>query len=195
MPAEIDAKILAAARRGDERALTMLIDHYKSLVYTLAYRVVNDHQEAEDVAQDVFIKVIANLRRFRGDSKFSVWLYRIVYNTALNRLRKKPLLAEPLRESEGDELPPPEIVDVEHPGYLTIALERRALIRRAVAGLPAEYRVAVTCYYLDDLSYNEVSDVMGVPLGTVKTYLWRAKQMLRRILQRREFDGMRMESL
>ena len=184
MPAEIDAATLTAARRGDQDALTRLVEHYKSLVYTLAYRVVNNPQDAEDVAQDVFIKVVANLKRFRGDSKFSVWLYRIVYNTALNRLKKRSLLVEPLPTEEGEEAKQPEMVDARHPAGLAVGAERRAMVREAVGKLPRDYRVAVTCYYLDELSYNEIADVMGVPLGTVKTYLSRAKESLRKHLQR-----------
>ena len=184
MPAEIDAAVLAAAQRGDDRALTQLIEHYQSLVFTLAYRVVNDSHEAEDVSQDVFIKVAKNLHRFQGDSKFSVWLYRIVYNAAINRLKKKPRIAEPLVDGEGEEATVRETLDLENPSGLALAAERRALVRRAVEKLPQDFRVAVTCYYFDELSYNEIADVMGVPLGTVKTYLSRAKESLRKHLQR-----------
>ncbi len=191
MPAEIDAETLAAARRGDDRALGRLIEHYKSYVYTLAYRVVRDSHEAEDVAQETFIKVVSNLRRFRGDAKFSVWLYRVVYNTAINRLKKKPLVAEPLLNEEGDEVRLAEGTDAEHPARVALSVERRAMVRRAVEKLPQEYRVAVTCYYLDELSYNEIADVMGVPLGTVKTYLSRSKDALRKILSRGEFGDLK----
>lgn len=182
--AEIDAATLATARQGDHYALARLIDHYKSLVFTLAYRVVGDEHEAEDVAQEVFIKVVANLRRFRGDSKLSVWLYRVVYNTALNRLKKRMPRAQPLTNEEGEWMPMPELIEEQNPATTVAEAERRAVVRRAVERLPKEYREAVTCYYLKQLSYNEIALVMGVPLGTVKTYLSRAKQALRRILER-----------
>jgi RNA polymerase sigma-70 factor (ECF subfamily) len=167
--------------RLDHRtAFTELVDRYKDRIFWLIQRMVGTG-EAEDLTQEVFIRMYQALPRFRGESKFSTWIYRIAHNLCLSELRKRGRRGDHLSwEEEGDEK-----IHWQLPAAaegLAEEIERWDLgekVRNHVQALPAPYREVLTLHYMHELRYEEIAEVMSVPLGTVKTYLHRAKRRLR----------------
>ena len=170
---ESDTELVARARRGDETAFEQLVLRHQRYAFNLAYRVIGNYAEAEDVTQEAFVRAWRGLPGFRGQARFATWLYRIVYNLCLNRLprlRRELLQAEPLEEAVVDLAPaPPDVFEVQ---------ERLAFLHEELNRLPAKYRLVLTLRYLQDLSYAEIAAALDVPMGTVKTHLHRARQLL-----------------
>ena len=168
-----DAELVARARRGDEAAFEQLVLGHQRYAFNLAYRVIGNYAEAEDVTQEAFVRAWRGLPGFRGQARFATWLYRIVYNLCLNRLprlRQELLQAEPLEEAVVNPAPaPPDVFEVQ---------ERLAFLHDELNRLPAKYRLVLTLRYLQDLSYAESAAALDVPMGTVKTHLHRARRLL-----------------
>jgi RNA polymerase sigma-70 factor (ECF subfamily) len=185
-----DQELIAMALAGDQDSYRVLVDRYSSLVYTVALRIVGDEDDADDVAQETFVRAYRALGRFRGDSKFSSWVYRIAVNRALTHLkrrRRRPMTIE-LSEAPRAQSEMSSRRVEENPGQLVLDEEFRAQVREAVARLPAQYRAAITLFYLEEKSYKEVAGILGVPMGTLKTHLHRARSMLREILEGRHLE-------
>ena len=169
------------ARRGDKEAFALLINTHKNLVYNLALGILKDRQEAEDLTQEVFLRVYENLRLFRGKSRFSVWLSKVTYNMALNRLKALKRLPIPLEEEKSmtasliKEAPNSPLAQIEEK-------ERREILREAFSRLPEIYQLPIMLRYMQGLSVSEVAEVLNLPEGTVKTRLARARKILRRKL-------------
>jgi len=178
---ESDAEMVARARRGDEAAFEQLVLRHQRYAFNLAYRVIDNYAEAEDVTQEAFVRAWRGLPGFRGQARFATWLYRIVYNLCLNqlpRLRQELLQAEPLEEAVVNPAPaPPDVFEVQ---------ERLAFLHDELNRLPAKYRLVLTLRYLQDLSYAEIAAALDVPMGTVKTHLHRARRLLTERLRRWE---------
>jgi len=178
---ESDAELLARTRRGDEVAFEQLVLRHQRYAFNLAYRVLGDYAEAEDVTQEAFVRVWRGLSGFRGQARFTTWLYRIVHNLCLNRLpglRRELLQTEPLEEVLADSDPSPaELFD---------AQERLAFLHAQLDRLPGKYRLVLTLRYLQHLSYDEIAAALDVPMGTVKTHIHRARQLLRERLRQWE---------
>jgi RNA polymerase sigma-70 factor (ECF subfamily) len=171
--------LVRRAQRGDEDAFATLVTRHQRYVYNLAYRLLRERQEAEDLTQEAFLRAWRGLGGFRGDSRFTTWLYRIVTNLCCNRLSG---LRRQLAQVDAeclDGLPSPTALD---PPAAVEAAEQRAYVQRQVAALPAKYRLVVTLFYLQGFSYREMSEVLDLPLGTVKTHLFRARERLKRQL-------------
>jgi len=150
--------------------------------------------DAEDVAQETFIRAHAALARFRGDSKFSSWLYRIAVNRSLTHAKRRARRPEPVDLGPGAEGLAAVAQDRSpDPAQLVLDDEFRRRVRRAVAELPPRYRAAVTLFYLEEKDSNEVAEVLGIPVGTLKTHLHRARAMLRSALAREHDEGGRDE--
>lgn len=168
--------LIQRAKLGDSAAFEMLVDQHAIYVYNLALRVVKNPQEAEDMAQEAFLNAWRGLKRFREDAKFSTWLYRIVTNVCYNRLPKlkRELTSLPIdevaEETSREQLP----VDM---AYLSVELG--ATIHQAIAELPESYSLLIALRHLQGMNYNEIADVTGMPLGTVKTGIFRARKLLR----------------
>lgn len=153
---------------------------YEGYVYNLALRVVGDPTEAEDLAQQAFVRAWRGLPRFRSEAKFSTWLYRIVTNLCYNRLpHMKADLNALIADEEALNLPD-ERQQVES-GLL--ASELREALHREIAALPESYRLLLTLRHLQELSYEEIARVTGMPVGTVKTGIFRARRRLREALE------------
>jgi RNA polymerase sigma-70 factor (ECF subfamily) len=178
---ESDAELVARARRGDEAAFEQLVLRHQRYAFNLAYRVIGNYAEAEDVTQEAFVRAWRGLPGFWGQARFATWLYRIVYNLCLNRLprlRRELLQAEPLEEAAVNPAPaPPDVFEVQ---------ERLAFLHDELNRLPAKYRLVLTLRYLQDLSYAEIAAALDVPMGTVKTHLHRARRLLTERLHRWE---------
>lgn len=174
-----DQSIIDAILNGDTKSYTTLVNRYKDLVFTLALRMLKNREEAEEVAQDAFIKAFKSLERFKGDSKFSTWIYKITYNTCLDKLKKnkKHFNDRPIDAYTEYKL---ETIDnaLEH----MIAEEKTALIRRCVNKLSSENSYLITLYYFDELSLDEISAIIGIKANAVKVKLFRARKKLAVIL-------------
>lgn len=150
-----------------------MVDKHKSYAYALALRVVNNHEDAQEVAQDAFIKAYTNIGAFKGDAKFSTWLYRIVFNTAISRKRKKKLAETNIEQASG-------VFDA---GSLSSSdqlsmQERKMWINRAVEQLPEDDAFLITLYYFQELTLEEIEKITGFAPGNVKVKIFRARKKL-----------------
>jgi len=183
---EKDRKLIRAFQRGDKTAFDALVRKHKDKVFNLCYRFLGDRQEANDSAQDAFIKVYRSLKKFRLESAFSTWLYRLVANTCKNRLtslayrqKKKTIrLSNPGDMEDGQ--PSMEIRDESPSPINGLEMKERAmLIQEAIGSLPTDKRTVVVLHDIEGLSYEEVSKITGLNMGTVKSRLSRARLALR----------------
>jgi RNA polymerase sigma-70 factor (ECF subfamily) len=179
-----DAALVASALRGSQAGWRELVVRFERPVYTLILRMVRDPAVAEDLAQEVFVKAFRHLATYDPERKLASWLFKIAHNTTIDHLRRGVVETVPLapldgdRDGGGDLLAVLADASTEDP---QAAVERRAMARaleRAIAGLRGEYREAVVLRYVEGLSYQEICDVLGLPLGTVKTNLHRARKEL-----------------
>lgn len=162
---------------GDRASFRSIVEEYGGMVSHIVFRMVQDESEREDLAQEVFLRVYQSLDGFEFRSKMSTWIARIAYNTCLNFLgRKRPALLE-------DEVPDGGGVDafpsgLPAPDAAAHRVEVAEILEREIQRLPVKHRTALTLYHLHGLSYEEIGEAMGLPDGTVKSYLFRARQEL-----------------
>lgn len=171
--------LVRQAQTGDTDAFEALVNRHAQLVYNLALRTLNNPQEAEDIAQETFVRVWKGLPQFRAESRFSTWLYRITTNLCYNRL---PRLKDELAALHPDESL--MLADGRLPietGLLTAELCDH--IFSAIDDLPDSYRLLIALRHLQGMSYAEIARVTDMPLGTVKTGIFRARRLLRQALQ------------
>jgi RNA polymerase sigma-70 factor (ECF subfamily) len=183
-----DAEFVRRAQAGNSDAFATLVERHQGFVYNLALRVIGSPQEAEDLAQEAFVRAWLALPNFRGQAQFRTWLYRIVTNLCYNRLPglRRELLAA--GEDGLDEIPASPWWEAD-PATSAEAQEQRAYLHQQIDCLPPSYRLLVTLRYQDGLSYEEIARLANMPLGTVKTGLFRAKAQLRQALQLYEEAG------
>jgi RNA polymerase sigma-70 factor (ECF subfamily) len=167
--------LLERCRAGDENAFQELVDRYKGLVFALIARTVQDRSRAEDLAQDVFLRVHRGLPYFRGEARLSTWIYRIVANVCVQDSSR------PATVSLDDERAAPAVPSAADRQFGDFELRDR--LEKAIARLPANYRLLIAAHYLDGVQYEDLAAALALPLGTVKTQLYRAKQQLRRMLE------------
>jgi RNA polymerase sigma factor (sigma-70 family) len=172
--------IVARILKGDTSAFAQLVDQYKDLVFTLAFRMLKNREEAEEVSQDVFIKVFKSLRSFKGDSKLSTWVYRVTYNCCLDQLKKNKnhMLEVPINEYNYNKI---DSIDNALEGL--IKEEKQGLIRTCVSKLPEDSCAIITLFYFDELSLDEISGITGIESNTVKVKLCRARKKLAKIME------------
>lgn len=176
-----DAFLVEQCRAGDEEACEALVRQYQERVFALISRMTGDPDRVEDIAQEVFLKAFRSLKSFRGGSRFYTWLYRITVNTVLNTMRSQGRRQETSLDAlEGFEVQAD--ADME-PAEVTARLELARRVREAIDQLEEPYRVIVYLRELEDLSYEEIAQVVELPVGTVKSRLFRARQHLKGLLQ------------
>ena len=185
-----DADVAALAKEGREPAFRELVRRYERPVFSLIFRMVRDRELAEDLAQDTFIKVLNNIDRYRPEFKLSSWLFKIANNVTIDHLRKRQLAtvsldgsphAQSAAEAQATSL------EVESRGETALeAIESRELgsaIERAIGKLRPEYRSCILLRHVEGRSYEEIAATLDLPLGTVKTYIHRARHELREALE------------
>ena len=180
---DTEQALIQRARTGDQEAFAALVTEHQRYVYNLALRVLKSEEEALDLAQETFVRAWTALPNFRGQSQFRTWLYRIVTNLCYNRL---PYLRRSLNELGDDvisELPETDHVS-DNPAYRSEARELRSYLHKAIDDLDEHYRLLISLRYQNELSYEEIASTLNLPLGTVKTGLFRAKEQLRRALEK-----------
>jgi RNA polymerase sigma-70 factor (ECF subfamily) len=173
-----DEEILALFRAGyRDKAFRALVDIHGKTVYNVALFTLNDESMAEDVTQEAYIKIYRNLEKFKGDSKLSTWMYRIVKNSCYDAAKKRRFV--PKDDIEEMELRDP---DAFSPDEDALIHWRQEELRDAVERLPVNQRLAITLYYFQDKSYEDIAAIMGLSLNTLKSHLHRAKASLAQAL-------------
>jgi RNA polymerase sigma-70 factor, ECF subfamily len=185
-----DDALVAALREGAEQAYEILIERFQQPVYNLVYRLMDDPSESSDVVQEVFLKIFRNIGSFKGNSSLKTWIYRIAFNEAYNHRR---WFTRHKRHEIGLETQEDESLsyrDVLHdPGRsafdIVSDIEMHSLIEEALGELNPAFRAAVVLRDIEDLSYEEISEVLDVSLGTVKSRILRGREALKRVLAER----------
>lgn len=170
--------LLRRLRRGDARAFAQLVDYYKDMVINLVSRMLGKPTDAEDLAQEVFLRVWKGLPKFRGDAKLSTWIYRITINLCIAHGKTARARAQFLPADEPAIWVHPHMHTKADNPYAEEA-PLKAKLAELIPQMPEKYRTAITLYYLKNLSYLEIGEIMDVPMGTVKSHLFRAKVWLR----------------
>jgi len=172
-----ESALIERCRTGDDIAFGELVDRYRNLVYAMVYRMVSDRSQTDDLAQEVFLKVHRGLPYFRGEARLSTWIYRIVANVCAQarsrRVREVPL-------DPDDEDRPQRRLGVTDAAFADLELRDR--LEKAIAQLPDNYQLLVAAHYLDGIQYEALAEALDIPIGTVKTHLYRAKRRLRELL-------------
>ncbi len=172
---ESDLELVKRAKKGSADAFSELVERHQQLVYNLAYRYMRDANLADDMAQEAFLKGFRLLKGFRGDCAFSTWMYRVTSSVCLTEIAR--------RKKRGE-----VELDVNHGGsYEDGKVEARdsaEIIRRCVTQLPERYATIVTMYYLQEMAYDEIASAMEIPIGTLKTWMFRARKELRTLVEK-----------
>ncbi|GIV05976.1 MAG: RNA polymerase sigma factor [Fimbriimonadales bacterium] len=182
-----DEVLIERFKEGDEHAFDLLVRRYEQKVYQLAYRLTNNPDDAADVAAETFLRMYNSLKRFRGDAQLSTWLYRVVSNVFFDfRKRESRHQHIPLEIQTEDSEEPMELpVEDESVDIMGHALqqEQRRVLMEVIQQLPEYQRVMVVLFHIEERSYEEIAQILGLPLGTIKSRLNRARTALRQLLE------------
>ena len=181
MTREEESRIVQKVLRGDVNAFEKLVLEYEKSVYNIALRMTGNSEDASDMTQEAFIKAYNSLQSFRGDSKFSVWLYRIATNVCLDFLRsrsRKPTVSLSVEDNEGEEVQLNVADESQSPELLLDRQMTRESVRRGLETLSPEYRQILLLREIQGLSYDEISQALGLDVGTVKSRIFRARKKL-----------------
>lgn len=178
-----DGELVRTAVSGREAAFEELVRRYQRPIASYVYRMVGDYDAALDLTQEVFIKVYNSLSRYRSEFKFSTWIYKIAHNTAIDHLRRHTV-RDQIMTANGDGPRSESAIESRRltPEQESEREERRSEIESVVQSLPAAYRELIVLRHSHDLSYDEIAEVTGLPLGTVKNRLFRAREAMRDLL-------------
>jgi len=178
-----ESSLIQRAQRGDHDAFAALVEAHQRYIYNLALRVVKDENEALDLTQETFVRAWTALPNFKGQSQFRTWLYRIVTNLCYNRLPNLRRSLNDLGDDVMEEIPESKF---NAPAQEFESNETRRHLYQAIDALDANYQLLITLRYQHELSYDEIASTLNLPLGTVKTGIFRAKEQLRKSLARLE---------
>ncbi len=181
-----DQRLIVLVKQGDKKAFDELVIKYQQRIIQLVARYVRDRSEAQDVAQEAFIKAYKALPNFRGDSAFYTWLYRIAVNTAKNYLvsRARRSSDHEVEASDAENFEGAfRLKEADTPEHLLLSEEIRETIQRAIEGLPEELKRAIRYRELDGMSYEEIAQKMECPVGTVRSRIFRAREAVDKILE------------
>lgn len=181
-----EKRLIKKIKKGDHQAFAEMVDKYKNSVYVICLRMVGNRQEAEDLSQETFLRAYRYIGQFDMERKFSTWLFRIATNLSIDYLRRRKLGVSLDAEIPGTEglsleaMLPDE--DVPLPDEQTVRNEQERMVQQEIEHLPEKYRTAVVLKYIEDLSLKEISDIMEIPVATVKTRIHRGREILRKYL-------------
>lgn len=184
-----EKRLLKMAEKGDRQAFAELVELYKDKVYSLAYRMLGNSQDAEDIAQETFMRVYANLHRFDDQYKISTWIYRIANNLCIDLIRKRKVRRNQfsfdaeITGTDGLDLYDTIHDDDPSPEQQLITSELQNKVKDAILSLSPKYRTIMILKYIEDLSLQEISDIVGLPVATVKTRVHRGREALRKKLR------------
>ena len=188
-PPSHDASLALSAARGDRKAFTRLVEENKRSVYGLCLRLLADPEEARDAAQEAFTRAFASIESYDLEQPFAPWILRIARNLCLDTLRRRiPVRARVELDAEEEDGPSRELADTssERADDAMQKAQTRQALEQAVAELPPNYREVVHLFHVEQLSYKQIAATMGIPMGTVMTWLHRARSQLRTLLEGQE---------
>ena len=177
-----DILLVAASKNGDQEAFAQLVQRYQRLVFNLVYRMLQQYEEATEITQETFLAAWQGLPSFRGDARFPTWLYRIAYNCSLKQLelrKRDRALQVALEENKTLE----NANEEQRENAELDAHERQILIQEHLSHLPAKYRIVLILRHLQEMTYEEMAEILTMPIGTIKTHLFRARNLLKDRLQ------------
>lgn len=181
-----NSELIKKAIEGDESAYRSLLENYRGAIFNLLYKMVRNKEETEDLVQEAFMKAFSALPSFNEEYAFSTWLYKIAINNCIDHMRKKRLktysINKPVQSKDGElgrEFPDTSM----SPDKSILTKERSSLIEAAIAELPENYKVAIILRHTEEKSYEEISQILNIPLGTVKARIFRAREMLKKKLK------------
>ena len=191
-PDAIEQRLIERLVARDERAFNELVRAYERRVFALVLRMIGNHAEAEDLAQEVFVQVFKAIGSFRGDSKLSTWVYRIAVNLCKNRskyLRVRHAGQEEELEAVAERLPLGQashanVGQIERPDEAVAGKQVEAIVQRAILAIEPDFRECLVLRDVEELSYEEIGEITSLPPGTVKSRIHRARAMLREIVER-----------
>lgn len=173
-------------KKGDQEAFEDVVAFYQHKVYQICYRMLGNVHEAEDIAQEAFIRAFINIDSYDEQRKFSTWLYRIATNLAIDRLRKKKpdyYLDAEVKGTEGLTMYSQLAAEQALPEEEVESLELQSYIQKEIMALPPKYRSVIALRYLDEMPLSEISEILDIPIGTVKTRIHRGREALRKRLR------------
>lgn len=172
-----DAGLVAEAATGNREAFDIIVERHRRAVYQVCYRFMNNHEDANDLAQDAFVRAWKGLKNFKGQAALSTWLYRIAVNVCLNRVSMKTAVTEPIESTE-------HMADarIEGAQHKMLREERAVAVRNAIASLPEKQRAALVLRTYHELSHQEIADMLGSSAGAVKANFFHALNNLKKIL-------------
>lgn len=177
----LDEELVKKCLSGEDAAFEVLVKRYEKQIFSLAYRLCGDYDEAGDLAQEAFLHIYRVLNKFSDDRKFFPWMYRVAHNVCVNTLAKRPKETVPVEDFAGLDFGEESRVDSPEQSFLQ--QETGDMIRGAISELPENYRLPVMYRFLEDLSYQEIADKLDVPVSTIETRLFRGRQMLQKKLK------------
>ncbi|MHC4942139.1 MAG: sigma-70 family RNA polymerase sigma factor [Planctomycetota bacterium] len=187
-----EKELVTLARKGDKAAFEGLVGLFQDRVYNLSFRLTGDRERAWDLSQDAFLRAFAAIKSFKGASAFFTWIYRIVLNLHMNqesslgrKMEKRSFSMDLPDREDGKSRWANQMPDGsgEEPGEETLRKEREQAVQEAIAALPVDYRQAILLRDMEGLSYEEIAELLSIPIGTVRSRLYRAREELRRRLK------------
>ena len=171
-------RLVTASKAGNQDAFAVLVQRHQRRVFNLVYRMLQQYEEANEVTQDTFLAAWQGLSSFRGDARFSTWLHRIAYNCALKQIEQRN------RDTALQMAIQAETVDTDERVGVELEIhDRQALVREHISSLPAKYRIVLVLRHLQDMTYEEMAEILTMPIGTIKTHLFRARNLLKERLE------------
>jgi RNA polymerase sigma-70 factor, ECF subfamily len=173
-----DAQLVKASQHGDQDAFAFLVQRHQRLVFNMVLRMLQDYEEASEITQEAFLAAWQGLPSFRGEARFATWLYRITYNCALKQLERHKWERSLQAAMEAEQI----LEGVNKQNQVEDMLElraRQAIVREQIEKLPAKYRMVLILRHLHEKTYEEMADILTMPIGTIKTHLFRARSLLK----------------
>jgi len=181
-----DEELIQRVCAGETKQFAVLVERYQNKAFTLAMRFLKNREDAEEATQDAFVRAYRALKNFQGSSAFGTWLYRIVYNCSMTKLSARKDVFQSLDQDNDEDDAPQRELAIE-PSMVDASYEQaetKAVIRGAINNLPEHYRMILTLFYLEELRYEEICEMTKLPMGTIKTQLYRARAMLQKIISK-----------
>ncbi|GAC1384631.1 MAG: sigma-70 family RNA polymerase sigma factor [Ktedonobacteraceae bacterium] len=173
-----EVRLVASSKKGDQDAFAQLVQQHQRRVFNLVFRMLQQYDEANEVTQETFLAAWQGLPSLRGDARFSTWLYRIAYNCALKQLeqRKRDIALQIVVQTEQ------VVANIGQENRVDAELEahaRQSLVHEQLSQLPAKYRIVLVLRHLQEMTYEEMAEILTMPIGTIKTHLFRARNLLK----------------
>ncbi|HEX6110163.1 MAG TPA: sigma-70 family RNA polymerase sigma factor [Ktedonobacteraceae bacterium] len=177
-----DALLVDASKQGDQDAFAQLVQRYQRRIFNLVFRMLQQYDEAAEITQETFLAAWQGLPSFRGDARFPTWLYRIAYNCSLKQLeqRKRDRALQAAMQAEQVLM---HVDDGQRADAELEAHDRQTMLQEQLSNLPAKYRIVLVLRHLQEMTYEEMAEALTLPIGTIKTHLFRARNLLKERLE------------